>query len=109
MTAAYNEDANIEKTIESVLSQSQLPNRWVIMSDALLTELTKLLGRTATSTISRWGQLRERVFAVFRGNAARESTVLEKISRSRCVILRRTDSLAEPHNPSHAPGIPLFG
>jgi len=33
MTAAYNEEANIEKTIESVLSQTQLPNRWVIVSD----------------------------------------------------------------------------
>jgi hypothetical protein len=52
MTAAYNEKANIEKSIESVLSQPQLPNRRVIASDALLTELTKLLGRTARSTIS---------------------------------------------------------
>ncbi|MFZ0939717.1 MAG: glycosyltransferase family A protein [Candidatus Sulfotelmatobacter sp.] len=33
MTAAYNEEANIGKTIESVLSQTLLPNRWVIVSD----------------------------------------------------------------------------
>ncbi len=33
MTAAYNEEANIQKTIESVLSQTLLPNRWVIVSD----------------------------------------------------------------------------
>jgi glycosyltransferase involved in cell wall biosynthesis len=33
MTAAYNEEANIEKTIESVLSQTLLPARWVIVSD----------------------------------------------------------------------------
>jgi glycosyltransferase involved in cell wall biosynthesis len=33
MTAAYNEEANIEKTIESVLSQTLLPGRWVIVSD----------------------------------------------------------------------------
>ena len=33
MTAAYNEQANIERTIESVLSQSVLPDRWVIVSD----------------------------------------------------------------------------
>jgi len=33
MTAAYNEEANIEKTIESVLSQTLLPERWVIVSD----------------------------------------------------------------------------
>jgi biofilm PGA synthesis N-glycosyltransferase PgaC len=33
MTAAYNEEANIEKTIESVLAQTVLPTRWVIVSD----------------------------------------------------------------------------
>jgi len=33
MTAAYNEEANIGKTIESVLLQTLLPNRWVIASD----------------------------------------------------------------------------
>jgi poly-beta-1,6-N-acetyl-D-glucosamine synthase len=33
MTAAYNEEENIEKTIESVLSQTLLPTRWVIVSD----------------------------------------------------------------------------
>ena len=33
MTAAYNEEANIERTIKSVLSQTLLPARWVIVSD----------------------------------------------------------------------------
>ncbi len=33
MTAAYNEGANIERTITSVLQQTQLPRRWVIVSD----------------------------------------------------------------------------
>jgi len=33
MTAAYNEEANIEKTIQSILSQTLLPTRWVIVSD----------------------------------------------------------------------------
>jgi poly-beta-1,6-N-acetyl-D-glucosamine synthase len=33
MTAAYNEEAYIEKTIQSVLSQTLLPQRWVIVSD----------------------------------------------------------------------------
>jgi len=33
VTAAYNEDANIAKTIESVLLQTRLPARWVIVSD----------------------------------------------------------------------------
>jgi glycosyltransferase involved in cell wall biosynthesis len=33
MTAAYNEQDNIARTIESVLSQTRLPQRWVIVSD----------------------------------------------------------------------------
>jgi poly-beta-1,6-N-acetyl-D-glucosamine synthase len=33
LTAAYNEEAKIEKTIESVLSQTRLPSLWVIVSD----------------------------------------------------------------------------
>jgi len=33
MTAAYNEEAHIATTIESVLSQTVLPNRWIIVSD----------------------------------------------------------------------------
>jgi len=33
MTAAYNEEANIESTIKSVLCQTLLPTRWVIVSD----------------------------------------------------------------------------
>ncbi|HEV3483141.1 MAG TPA: glycosyltransferase family 2 protein [Candidatus Acidoferrales bacterium] len=33
MTAAHNEEAFIEKTIRSVLSQTVLPKRWVIVSD----------------------------------------------------------------------------
>jgi poly-beta-1,6-N-acetyl-D-glucosamine synthase len=33
VTAAYNEEENIEKTIRSVLSQTLLPSRWVIVSD----------------------------------------------------------------------------
>jgi poly-beta-1,6-N-acetyl-D-glucosamine synthase len=33
MTAAYNEDAYIEKTLQSVVSQTVRPRRWVIVSD----------------------------------------------------------------------------
>jgi poly-beta-1,6-N-acetyl-D-glucosamine synthase len=33
MTAAYNEAAHIEKTIQSVLAQNVRPQRWVIVSD----------------------------------------------------------------------------
>ncbi|MGH9738292.1 MAG: glycosyltransferase [Candidatus Acidiferrales bacterium] len=33
MTAAYNEEENIGKTIDSVLAQTRLPERWVIVSD----------------------------------------------------------------------------
>ena len=33
LTAAYNEEANIENTIRSVVGQTVLPRRWVIVSD----------------------------------------------------------------------------
>jgi glycosyltransferase involved in cell wall biosynthesis len=33
VTAAYNEEANIGKTIEAVVSQTSLPKRWIIVSD----------------------------------------------------------------------------
>lgn len=33
LTAAYNEEENIGGTVESVLAQTQLPERWVIVSD----------------------------------------------------------------------------
>lgn len=33
MTAAYNEEAHIEKTLQAVLSQTVCPVRWVIISD----------------------------------------------------------------------------
>jgi poly-beta-1,6-N-acetyl-D-glucosamine synthase len=33
MTAAYNEEARIEKTLQSVISQTVRPERWVIVSD----------------------------------------------------------------------------
>src|SRR5262249_16312131 len=33
MTAAYNEESLIERTIRSVISQTVLPMRWVIVSD----------------------------------------------------------------------------
>jgi biofilm PGA synthesis N-glycosyltransferase PgaC len=33
MTAAYNEELNIGRTIQSVLAQTLLPKRWVIVSD----------------------------------------------------------------------------
>lgn len=33
MTAAHNEEADIERTIKSVLSQTVLPKRWLIVSD----------------------------------------------------------------------------
>jgi glycosyltransferase involved in cell wall biosynthesis len=33
MTAAYNEEAHIERTLQSVISQTVRPERWVIVSD----------------------------------------------------------------------------
>jgi biofilm PGA synthesis N-glycosyltransferase PgaC len=43
MTAAYNEEAHIEKTIESVLSQTLLPVRWVIVSDGSFDKTDKIV------------------------------------------------------------------
>lgn len=34
MTAAYNEEENIGKTIESLLAQTRLPEKWMIVSDS---------------------------------------------------------------------------
>src|SRR5690348_6659441 len=34
MTAAHNEEGFIEKTIRSILGQTVLPKRWVIVSDS---------------------------------------------------------------------------
>jgi len=46
-TAAYNEEANIEKTIESVLAQIVLPQRWVIVSDGCLDRTDEIVQRYA--------------------------------------------------------------
>jgi len=46
-TAAYNEEANIEKTIKSVVSQTVLPARWVIVSDGSADRTDEIVGRYA--------------------------------------------------------------
>jgi poly-beta-1,6-N-acetyl-D-glucosamine synthase len=46
-TAAYNEEANIEKTIQSVLAQIELPQRWVIVSDGSLDKTDEIVQRYA--------------------------------------------------------------
>ena len=43
VTAAYNEAANIGKTIESVLCQTRLPARWVIVSDGSVDDTDKIV------------------------------------------------------------------
>ena len=43
MTAAYNEAAHIEKTIQSVLAQTVLPQRWVIVSDGSTDETDEIV------------------------------------------------------------------
>jgi len=48
MTAAYNEEANIERTIESVLSQTLLPKRWAIVSDGSTDATDEIVQRHAT-------------------------------------------------------------
>jgi poly-beta-1,6-N-acetyl-D-glucosamine synthase len=47
MTAAYNEGAHIEKTIQSVLAQSIRPQRWVIVSDGSTDETDEIVRRYA--------------------------------------------------------------
>jgi GT2 family glycosyltransferase len=47
MTSAYNEEANIERTIESVLAQTVLPERWVIVSDGSRDRTDEIVQRYA--------------------------------------------------------------
>jgi poly-beta-1,6-N-acetyl-D-glucosamine synthase len=47
ITAAYNEEANIEKTIESVLSQTLLPLRWVVVSDGSVDQTDEIVEKYA--------------------------------------------------------------
>lgn len=47
LTAAYNEEAYIEKTIQSVLAQTLLPSRWVIVSDNSTDETDHIVSRYA--------------------------------------------------------------
>jgi glycosyltransferase involved in cell wall biosynthesis len=46
-TAAYNEEANIEKTIQSMLAQNELPQRWVIVSDGSIDRTDEIVQRYA--------------------------------------------------------------
>jgi glycosyltransferase involved in cell wall biosynthesis len=43
MTAAYNEEDNIARTIESVLSQTLLPKRWVMVSDGSIDRTDEII------------------------------------------------------------------
>jgi len=47
MTAAYNEEENIARTIESVLSQTLLPKRWVIISDGSVDRTDEIINAYA--------------------------------------------------------------
>lgn len=47
MTAAYNEEAFIEKTIRSVLAQTVLPTRWVIVSDGSTDKTDEIIEKYA--------------------------------------------------------------
>jgi lipid II:glycine glycyltransferase (peptidoglycan interpeptide bridge formation enzyme)/glycosyltransferase involved in cell wall biosynthesis len=47
MTAAYNEEAFIERTIDSVLAQSLPPERWVIVSDGSTDATDEIVQRHA--------------------------------------------------------------
>src|ERR1700732_1231701 len=43
MTAAYNEECTIGQIIESVLSQTLLPKRWVIVSDGCVDKTDEIV------------------------------------------------------------------
>lgn len=45
VTAAYNEEAFIERTIQSVILQSEQPQRWVIVSDASTDRTDEIVGQ----------------------------------------------------------------
>ena len=47
MTAAYNEEENIARTIESVVSQTLLPKRWVIVSDGSVDRTDEIINAYA--------------------------------------------------------------
>jgi hypothetical protein len=47
MTAAHNEEAFIEKTITSILSQTVLPSRWIIVSDGSTDKTNEIVQRYA--------------------------------------------------------------
>ena len=45
VTPAHNEAADIEKTIQSVISQTVLPQRWVIVSDGSTDDTGEIVKR----------------------------------------------------------------
>lgn len=47
LTAAYNEEAHIGRTIESIACQTQLPQRWVIVSDGSTDRTDEIVQRYA--------------------------------------------------------------
>src|SRR5579863_864068 len=47
VTAAYNEEENIEKPLESVIAQTELPERWVIVSDGSQDRTDEIVQRYA--------------------------------------------------------------
>jgi len=48
ITPAYNEEKNIEKTIRSVISQTALPEKWVIVSDGSTDRTDDIIKRYAS-------------------------------------------------------------
>ena len=48
MTAAYNEESFIERIIQSVLAQTSLPKRWVIVSDNSIDRTDQIVERYAS-------------------------------------------------------------
>lgn len=67
VTAAYNEEAHIERVIQSVVAQTVLPVRWVIVSDGSTDRTDAIVGEYATQhnfiRLCRTAEAHDRNFA----------------------------------------------
>ncbi len=54
ITPARNEEANIEKTIRSVISQTLLPKKWVILSDGSTDRTDEIVNNKSSAFFTKW-------------------------------------------------------
>jgi hypothetical protein len=55
ITPARDEEKNIDKTIRSVLSQTRLPEKWVVVSDGSTDRTDEIVGNTLRVPMDRTG------------------------------------------------------